>query len=36
LAREHWQWLQRLPHDVAEKIAHGNAERYFAIGRIGE
>lgn len=36
LAREHRQWLQQLPRDVAEKIAHGNAERYFAIGRIGE
>jgi hypothetical protein len=36
LAQEHRRWLQQLPRDVAEKIAHGNAERYFAIGQIGK
>jgi hypothetical protein len=36
LAQEHRRWLQQLPRDVAEKIAHGNAERYFAIDQIGK
>ena len=36
LAQEHRRWLRQLPHAVAEKIAHGNAERYFAIDQTGK
>lgn len=36
LAQEHRRWLQQLPRDVAEKIAYGNAARYFAIGQVGK
>ncbi len=36
LAQEHRRWLLQLPRDVAEQIAHGNAERYFAIGQAGK
>jgi hypothetical protein len=36
LAQEHRRWLQQLPRDVAEKIAHGNAEHYFAIDQMGK
>lgn len=31
LLNEHRRWLAQLPRDVSEKIAHGNAERYFVI-----
>lgn len=36
LAQEHRRWLQQLPRDVAEKIAYGNAARYFGIGQVGK
>lgn len=35
LAQKHRQWLRQLPRDVAEKIAYGNAERYFSIRQVG-
>lgn len=36
LAQEHRRWLRQLPGDIAEKIAHGNATRYFVIGPVGK
>jgi hypothetical protein len=36
LAQGHRRWLQQLPGNIAEKIAHSNAERYFATGAIGK
>lgn len=36
LAQEHRRWLRQLPDDVAEKIAHGNAQRYFTIDPAGK
>ena len=36
LAQEHRRWLRQLPDDIAERIAYGNAHRYFSIDPVGK